>query len=382
MERREFLQKGLMLGAATTLPASAVGASSALFDVGDAICEQTKRSIIEAAAKSDVVLTNGLIAVGLRFDQATMDSPIITAKGENSLARLIRETAAEHGVFIIEFPWLAECLFKDTEIDGSVPEITFRAIAEVFTFVQRQNNCRAFRDYLVPEKLDIYIGVDLLPLADPSRGGDLLDRVHRLRKEVASEIGIICPRIRIRDSVTLGQTEYEFCIDGQSIDKGSVYPDRYLAIDDGKIAEKLDGIEVIEPAYGTPALWIEESVKEQAQIHGYTAVEPNAFIIAHFLEVIRKYADQVLTVNGTLNLLDTLEERSPVLVGVVLELLDIGLIHSVLQLLLKEQIPIKRLETILDVLLEHCEQTKDPMILCKHVRQRLAVLDKKLRFEP
>ena len=381
MERREFLRKGLILGAAT-VPATAVGASSSLFDCNDAIDAQTTQSIIESVAKSDVALSakKGVIAVALRFDPKTMENPIVTAKGDNSLARLIWKTACEHSIPIVDTRWLVDCLFNDTEIGKPIPEITFEAVAKILNLVQKINSRQAFREYLFPEPLDIYIGVGLIPLADSDRGGDMLDRIHRLRKEIAHEIGIIPPRVRMRDSITLDQMEYELCIDGQSIAKGSVIPDRYLAIEGSGVTEQImiQGIETIEPAYGQPAFWIDESVKELAQIHGYTVVEPSAVIITHFLETICKHADQILTVDGTQDLLDTLGEESPVIIEEVLKVLDVGQIHRVLQLLLKEQIPIRRLETILDVLLEHGEQTKDPVVLCKHVRQRLALLDTKV----
>ena len=168
--------------------------------------------------------------------------------------------------------------------------------------------------HLRVEPMELELGIGLIPLADPARGGDLLDRIHRLRKEVASEIGIILPRVRIRDSLLIDETHYRIKIAGQPIAAWLVHPDLFMAIDSGMATEKVEGLETIEPAYGTPALWIDESVKEQAQIYGYTVVEPNAVIATHLLETVRKHADEILTRDATQALLEELKKDSPAVV--------------------------------------------------------------------
>ena len=226
--------------------------------------------------------------------------------------------------------------------------------------------------HLRVEPMELELGVGLIPLADPAKGGDLLDRIHRLRKEVASEIGIILPRVRIRDSLALDQTHYRFKIAGQPVAGWLVYPDLFMAIDSGMSTGKVEGLETIEPAYQTPALWIEESVKEQAQIYGYTVVEPNAVIATHLLETVRKHADEILTRDATQALLDELKKDSPIAVEEVGKVLTVAQVQQVLQLLLREQIPIKQLGTILEVLGDYGGQTKDPIVLTTFVRTKLA----------
>ena len=226
--------------------------------------------------------------------------------------------------------------------------------------------------HLRVEPMELELGVGLIPLADPAKGGDLLDRIHRLRKEVASEIGIILPRVRIRDSLSLDQTNYRIKIAGQPVAGWLVYPDLFMAIDSGMSTGKVEGLETIEPAYGTPALWIEESVKEQAQIYGYTVVEPNAVIATHLLETVRKHADEILTRDATQALLDELKKDSPIAVEEVGKVLSVAQVQQVLQLLLREQIPIKQLGTILEVLGDYGGQTKDPIVLTTFVRTKLA----------
>jgi len=226
--------------------------------------------------------------------------------------------------------------------------------------------------HLRVDPMELELGIDLVRLADPARGGDLLDRIHKLRKEVAAEIGIIMPRVRIRDSFALPEMYYQIKIAGQPVANWLVYPDLFMALDSGAVTDKVEGLETIEPAYGTPALWIEESVRETAQINGYTVVEPNAVIATHLLEVVRKHADEILTRDATQKLLDGLREESPAVVDEALKVLPLPQIQQVLQLLLREQIPIKQLGTILEVLGDNGAKTQDPIYLTTYVRQKLA----------
>jgi flagellar biosynthesis protein FlhA len=228
-------------------------------------------------------------------------------------------------------------------------------------------------DYLKIDPMELEIGVGLIPLADPARGGDLLDRIHRLRKEVASEIGIILPRVRIRDSFQLDQLQYRIKIAGQPVAFAMVYADMYLAMDSGVATGKVQGIETLDPAFGTPALWIDGATKDQAEIFGYTVVEPGAVIATHLLEIIRKHADEILTRDATQHLLDELRKSSPAVVDELLsKILTLGQVQQVLQLLLREQVPIRQLGTILEVLGDYGAKTKDPILLATYVRTKLA----------
>ena len=226
--------------------------------------------------------------------------------------------------------------------------------------------------YLLTDPMEIELGVGLIPLADPGRGGDLLDRIHRLRREVASEIGIILPKIRIRDSFHLEDIAYRIKIAGQPVAGWKVYPDLFMAFDSGMVTGKVEGLETIEPAYGTPALWIEESAREQAQIFGYTVVEPNAVITTHLVETVRKHADEILTRDATQALLDGLKETSPAVVDEIAKVLTLAQIQQVLQNLLREQVPIKQLGTILEALGDYGGSVKDPILLTTYVRTKLA----------
>lgn len=228
-------------------------------------------------------------------------------------------------------------------------------------------------DYLKIDPMELEIGVGLVPLADPSKGGDLLSRIHRLRKEIAAEIGIILPRVRVRDSFYLDEIQYQIKIAGQPVAGGIVYPDLYLAMDSGMAAGEVQGIATTDPAYGSPALWIDEPTKDQALILGYTVVEPGAVMATHLLETVRKHADEILTRDATQHLLDELKRNSPAVVDeVVPGVLNLGQVQRVLQQLLREQIPIRQLDAILEAIGNQGAATKDPIWLADFARMRLA----------
>ena len=228
-------------------------------------------------------------------------------------------------------------------------------------------------DYLVVDPMELEIGVGIIQLADPNRGGDLLDRIHRIRQNVASDVGIILPRVRIRDSFEIDQLQYRIKIAGMPVALGMVYPDMYMAMDSGMAAGKVMGIETTDPAFGTPALWIDESVREQAELLGYTVVEPGAVIATHLMETVTKHADELLTRDATQHLLDELKQTSPAAVDELIPgVLKLAQAQQILQMLLREQVPIRQLGTILEALGDYGGKTKDPILLTEFTRARLA----------
>ena len=143
--------------------------------------------------------------------------------------------------------------------------------------------------------MEVEIGVGIIRLADPKRGGDLLERVQRVRQNVASEIGIILPKVRIRDNMRLEQNQYRIKIADMAVAEGIVYPNMLLAIDSRMTTGKLPGIQTKDPAFGTPAVWIDSGIRDQAEMMGYTVVEPGSVIATHLTETVRKNADEILT---------------------------------------------------------------------------------------
>jgi flagellar biosynthesis protein FlhA len=228
-------------------------------------------------------------------------------------------------------------------------------------------------DYLLVDPMEVEIGVGLIRLADPGRGGDLLDRIQRIRQNVAADVGIILPKVRIRDNFQLGQHQYRIKIAGMPVAEGSVQPGMLLAMDSGVTSGKLEGMAVREPAFGTPALWIAPALREQAEMYGYTVVEPGAVIATHLTETIRKHADELLTRDATKHLLEELKKTAPAVVEELIPgQMKLAEAQQILQMLLREQVPIRQLGAILETLGDYAPRTRDPILLAELVRARLA----------
>lgn len=228
-------------------------------------------------------------------------------------------------------------------------------------------------DYLAVDPMELEIGVGLVRLADPNRGGDLLDRIQRVRRNIAAEVGIILPKVRIRDSFQLDQHQYRVKIAGTAVAEGLLQPGMLLAIESGKVTGKIPGVSTKDPAFGAPALWIEPAMREPAELRGYTVVEPGAVIATHLMETVRKHADELLTRDAAKHLLDELKQDSPAVVDELIPgVMRLAEVQQILQMLLREQVPVRQLATILETLGDYAPRTKDPILLTEFVRARLA----------
>ena len=228
-------------------------------------------------------------------------------------------------------------------------------------------------DFLTVDPMEIEIGVGLIRLADPNRGGDLLERVQRVRKNVAGDIGIIMPKVRIRDNMRLEQNGYRIKIVDMPVAEGTVFPGMLMAMDSGMTTGTVDGAPAVDPAFGTPAKWIQPGLADQAEMFGYTVVEPVAIIATHLTEVVRKHADEILTRDATKHLLDELKATSPAVVEELIPgQMSLPEVQQILQGLLREQVPIRNLSNILETLGDVAGRTKDPVLATEFVRHRLA----------
>jgi len=228
-------------------------------------------------------------------------------------------------------------------------------------------------DYLTVDPMEVEIGVGLIRLADPKRGGDLLERIQRVRQNMAADIGVILPKVRIRDNMRLDQTQYRIKIADMSVADGTVYPEMFLAMDSGMTTGKVVGIETKDPAFGTPAVWIERSVRDQAEMFGYTVVEPGSVIATHLTETVRRHADEILTRDATQHLIDELKQTSPAVVDELIPgVMKLAEVQQILQMLLREGVPIRQLGAILETLGDYAPRSKDPVLLTEYVRHRLA----------
>jgi flagellar biosynthesis protein FlhA len=228
-------------------------------------------------------------------------------------------------------------------------------------------------DQLLVDPMELELGYGLIRLADPASNGDLLDRVTRVRHKIAQELGVILPKVRIRDNVRLEQRGYQIKIKDVPVAWGEIFPDAFLAIDTGVVSGAIPGVETTEPAFGRPARWIEASQKERAELLGYNVVEPTAVIVTHLTEVVRSHSDELLNRQQVHELLAHLKERSPKVVDeLVPDLLKPAQLHQILSNLLRERVPIRDLETILETLGEYADRTKDLAILTEYVRHSLS----------
>ena len=228
-------------------------------------------------------------------------------------------------------------------------------------------------DGLLVDPLELELGVGLIRLADAAAGGDLLERVTRVRHRIAQELGIILSKVRIRDNIRLDQREYQIKIRDVAVAWGEAYTDGLLAIDTGATTGEIPGIETIEPAFGRPSKWIEQAQRERAELMGYNVVEPSAVIITHLTEVIRSHSAELLTRQQVHQLLDNLKENSPKVVEeLVPDILKTSQVHQVLNNLLRERVAIRDLETILETLGDFADRTKDLGFLTEYVRHALS----------
>jgi len=228
-------------------------------------------------------------------------------------------------------------------------------------------------DYLAVDPMELEIGVGLIRLADPKRGGDLLERIQRVRESMAAEIGIVLPKVRIRDNVRLAGEQYRFKIADSVVAEGTLLATRLLAVDHGHSAGALEGTQTTEPAFGLAAVWIDPASRSQAESLGYSVVEPADVLATHLTEVIRQHADELLTRDATRHLVDQLKKTLPAVVeDVIPGQLKLGEVQQVLKHLLHEGVPIRNLGHILETLGDHAGRTKEPWRLAEQVRQRLA----------
>lgn len=223
------------------------------------------------------------------------------------------------------------------------------------------------------DTMELEIGYSLIPMVDISQGGDLLDRVVMIRRQCALELGLIVPTIRIRDNIQLKPNVYVIKLKGIEIAKGELLLDHYLAMNSGTVFEEMNGIETVEPAFGLPALWIQEANREQAELAGYTVVDPVSVLATHLTEVIKSYAFEILGRQEVQTLVDSVKQNNPAVVEELTPaLLSVGDIQKVLAKLLRERVSIRDMVTIFETLADYAQLTKDTDILTEYVRHALA----------
>ena len=256
---------------------------------------------------------------------------------------------------------------KKTAISGNEEEVdTDETQAEE---IRRPENVASL---LQVDPIELEFGYGIIPLADVNQGGDLLDRVVMIRRQIALELGTVVPIIRLRDNIQLNPNQYIIKIKGIQVSEGEILFDHYMAMNPGFVEEEITGIPTFEPSFHLPAIWITEGQRERAESLGYTVVDPPSIIATHLTEIIRDHIAELLTRQDVQSLVDNIKESNPALVDeLVPKLLGIGEIQKVLQNLLSEGISIRDLLTIFETLADHAAVTRDTDVLTEYVRQSL-----------
>jgi len=248
------------------------------------------------------------------------------------------------------------------------------AAAETAAPAPRPTTPADMLEMLSIDPIEIEIGYGLISLADTMQGGDLLERITTLRKQIAMDLGFVVPAVRVRDNIQLKSNSYAIKLWGEEISHGEIQPRHCLAMNADASSTNIPGaIQTTEPAFGLPALWIPENEKISAEMEGFTVVDPTTVLITHLSEIIRSHADHILTRQDVQALLDKIRRTAPVLVDeLVPKAMGLAEVHRVLQLLLQERVSIRDMNRILTALGDHIAATRDTDILTEYVRQTLA----------
>lgn len=256
---------------------------------------------------------------------------------------------------------------EEAEIEEEVREE--EAEAEEAEEIRRPENVVSL---LSVDPIELEFGYGIIPLADVNQGGDLLDRVVMIRRQIALELGTVVPIIRLRDNIQLNPSQYIIKIKGIQVAEGEIMFDHYMAMNPGYVEEEITGIPTEEPSFHLPALWITEAQRERAESLGYTVVDPPSIIATHLTEIVRQHIAELLTRQDVQNLVNNLQETNPVLVEELTPaMMSLGDIQKVLQNLLSEGISIRDLLSIFEILADHAVATRDTDVLTEYVRQGL-----------
>ncbi len=356
------------------LPAAESWHKYALLTVGDGLVSQLPALIISTA--TGIIVTRSASQENLSADVFSQIAASPKALGMTGIALIV--LALVPGLPKISLMGLGSVwlfLSKTAQQAQSFRESKEREEAYIKE-LENQKRPEAASSLIRVDPLEIEFGLALLPIADPSQGGDLMDRIVMVRRQLASELGIVIPVVRVRDNFAgLGPNEYGINLRGVGIGSGKVYPDRLMAIEGTPSENQLDGIPGKEPAFGLDIVWITKDQREEAEAQGYTVIEASAVLATHLTEVLKKNAFLLLTRQETHNLIELVkDENASCVEETIPDLVSVGDIQKVLQNLLREEIPIKDLVTIIESIADAAKISKEPDYLTMRVREGLSRL--------
>ena len=335
--------------------------------VGDGLVSQIPGLIVSVAA--GVLVTKNASESGLGVEmneQMLMRPPALRAVGT-----LIGAMGFLPGLPMVPFLALSAVLFSFAR-RAALTKTTRKEEAEKQE-QSKEPTQAPIEDLLGVDRLGIEIGYRLISMVDPGKHGGLLDHIRQVRRQFATTLGIVVPPIRVKDNITLEPNSYQIMLAGQAIAKGELRSGLYLAMDPGGIAGQIQGIDTIEPAFGLPAKWISEADKDRAEVAGFTVIDAPSVLVTHLTEVLRKVMHELLSRDDVKQLVENLKKTAPAVVDELIPgQLTIGNLQRVLAGLLREQVPIRNLQAILEAIADSIHETKDPRALNEKVRARLA----------
>ena len=356
------IQKGLSIGDAANIYTKLTVGDGLIAQI-PALITSTSAGMIVSRASQETEFTAGLVKQLFINPKALIASSVIIGFLGIIIMKPISLVflAFSGGIALIALTLLR----KERE-----EEIREKIAAQQLSTPSPQDETRDIESILHPDVLGLEVGYTLVPLVDESKNGEVVRRVKALRRNLAEELGIILPLIHIRDNLKLKPNEYSILIKGVEIVRSEIYTDRYLVI--GFEKPEIEGLVTRDPIFGVEAIWIQESQKEAAKAMGYTIVDPPSVIITHLSEVVRRHAYEILTRQDTQKIVDIVKKDHPKLVeDLIPNTISLGVLHRVLQNLLKEGVPIKDIITILETIGDWAATIKDPDVLTEYVRQSL-----------
>ena len=341
-----------------------------ILTIGDGLCSQIPSLLIS--------LATGILVTKASSDGELGDEIVRQLFSMDRVLIMVGAALSVLGIFT-PLPWYifvplgAALIFYGRKLGTKAGEAKIEESAE-----QEENEAQEIRkpenvvSLLNVDPIELEFGYGIIPLADVNQGGDLLDRVVMIRRQIALELGAVVPIIRLRDNIQLNPNQYVIKIKGIQVSEGEILFDHYMAMNPGYVEEEITGIPTFEPSFHLPAIWITESQRERAESLGYTVVDPPSIIATHLTEVIRQHIAELLTRQDVQNLINNIKDNNSTLIDeLVPKLMGIGEIQKVLQNLLEEGISIRDLVTILETLADHAAVTRDPDILTEYARQGL-----------
>ncbi len=361
---------GLLIGILQKdLPAGEAAGLYTLLTVGDGLVAQIPALIISTAAGIVITRASSMSTLGADIARQVIGQP----KAVYSASVVLGLMGILPGLPFFPFMILSIVMFVIGQyVSRHIKQKEEQAEAIEAEDSKEVEEVERIETFLHPDAFEIEIGYGLIPLVDENQGGNLLNRITTIRKSLAIEMGILVPAIRIRDNIQLKASEYIFKIYGIEVARGEVMMDYFMVVNPDERLE-LTGIEMIEPTFGLPAIWVSEQEREKAELLGNTVVEAPAVIATHLMEILRNSCYKLLDRQETQKMLTDLKETHSALVdGLVPDIISLGTIQKVLKNLLQEKIPVRNLVVILETVADNSAFSKDSEVLTEYVRQSLA----------